>query len=144
MTGTVTAGRHRLAALLLSAVLASCSSDSLTAPTSAAQLDGTWRLFQMTSGDGVHNEDLTAGRFNVVISGSTLTAKADCNSCSGTSTLSGATLTIGPLGCTFALCASESIASRFTGLLTGALTVRVNDRLLQLNDAQGGELRFEK
>ena len=29
-------------------------------------------------------------------------------------------------------------------MLTGALTVRINDRLLQLNDAQGGELRFEK
>ena len=144
MTGHVTAVRHRLAALLLSAALASCSNDSLTAPTSAAQLDGTWRLFQMTSSAGVHNEDLNAGRFNVVISGSTLTAKADCNSCSGTSTLSGATLTVSPLACTFALCASEPIASRFTGLLTGALTVRVNDRLLQLNDAQGGELRFEK
>ena len=71
-------------------------------------------------------------------------AKADCNSCSGTSTLSGATLTIGALACTFALCASEPIASRFTGLLTGALTVRINDRLLQLNDTRGGELRFEK
>ena len=37
---------------------------TLTSPTSPAQLDGTWRLFQMTSSAGVHNEDLAAGRFN--------------------------------------------------------------------------------
>ena len=60
--------------LLLSAALrASCSNDTLTAPTSAAQLDGTWRLFQMTSSAGVHNEDLTAGRFNVAFSASACT-----------------------------------------------------------------------
>ncbi len=49
-----------------------------------------------------------------------------------------------PLACTLAACASAPIDTRFTGLLTGPLTVRLNNRLLQLNDAQGGELRFQK
>ncbi len=81
MTHLATAVRRRFAAVLLFAALgASCSNDSLTAPTSPDQLDGTWRLSQMTSGGVVHNEDLNAGRFNVTFSAGILNAKADCNS----------------------------------------------------------------
>jgi heat shock protein HslJ len=136
----------RTAVLLLAAAAtaASCSDNNLTSPTSPAQLDGTWRLFQMTSSAGVHNEDLTAGRFNVTFANNTIQAKADCNTCSGPATLSASTLTVGPLACTRAACATAPIDTRFTGLLDGALTVRINARLLQLNNTTGGELRFEK
>ena len=130
--------------LVAAATASSCSDNNLTSPTSPAQLDGTWRLFQMTSSAGVHNEDLAAGRFNVTFNAGTLQAKADCNSCSGPASLSGSTLTVGALTCTLAACASAPIDGRFRALLSGALTVRINARLLQLNDAQGGELRFEK
>lgn len=122
----------------------SCSDGTLTSPTSAADLEGTWRLFQMTTGAGVHNEDLNAGRFNITLSASTLQARADCNSCGGSASLSGSTLTVGPLACTLAACATAPLDTRFTGLLTGPLTVRLNNRVLQLNNAQGGELRFQK
>ena len=122
---------------------ASCSNDTLTSPTSAAQLNGTWRLFQMTQGGTVHNEELTAGRFNVTFATNRLDAKADCNTCTGPTTLSGSTLTVSALACTRATCASAPIDTRFTSVLNGAVTVRINDRLLQLNSAQG-ELRFER
>ena len=132
-------------ALLLATGAASCSKDeTLTSPTSSAQIDGTWRLIQMTSSAGVPNEELTAGRFNVTFANAGVQAKADCNTCAGAATLSGAPLTVGALACTRAACASAPLDTRFTGLLDGPLTVRVNARLLQLNNSTGGELRFEK
>ena len=132
-------------AMLVAVGAASCSKDdTLTSPTSPAQIDGTWRLIQMTSSAGVHDEELTAGRFNVAFANAALQAKADCNTCAGAATLAGATLTVGPLACTRAACASAPLDTRFASLLDGPLTVRVNARLLQLNNATGGELRFEK
>jgi heat shock protein HslJ len=122
---------------------ASCSNETLTSPTSAEQLNGTWRLFQMTQGGAVHNETPTAGRFNATFVTGRIDLKADCNTCSGPATLSGSTLTVGALACTTAACASAPIDTRFTSVLSGAVTVRINDRLLQLNSAQG-ELRFER
>jgi heat shock protein HslJ len=90
------------------------------------------------------DDTLTAGRFNVAFANAALQAKADCNACAGAATLAGATLTVGPLACTRAACASAPLDTRFASLLDGPLTVRVNARLLQLNNATGGELRFEK
>ena len=133
-----------LAGIALIAIGAtSCSNDTLTSPTSASQLNGTWRLFQMTQGGTVHNEALTAGRFSVTFSTDRVDAKADCNTCTGPATLSGSTLTVSALACTRAACASAPVDTRFTSVLSGAVTVRINDRLLQLNSAQG-ELRFER
>lgn len=131
------------AAVVLLAAIGGCSDNRLTSPTSPNQLDGTWRLFQMTSPAGVHNEDLAGGRFNVTLSNGAIQAKADCNTCNGTTALSESTLTIGALACTRAACASAPLDTRFTGLLDGALTVRINARLLQLNSTVG-ELRFER
>jgi heat shock protein HslJ len=124
---------------------ASCSEDAgLTSPTTAAQLDGTWRLYEMTDSSGVHREDLSAGRFSVTFSIGSIQVKADCNTCAGAANLSGSTLTVNALGCSRAACSSAPVDGRFTTLLSGAQTVRLNDRLLQLNAAQGGELRFER
>ena len=149
MTGHVMQlpARVRWAGLALAALvaisIASCSKDTLTSPTSSTELDGTWRLFQMTTGSTVHNEDLSAGRFGVTFATGRVEAKADCNQCTGAATLSGSTLTVNALACTRAACASAPLDTRFSGLLSGALTVRLNNRLLQLNSVQG-ELRFER
>lgn len=134
-------GMAGIALILIGA--ASCSSDTLTSPTSASQLNGTWRLSQMTQGGTVHNETLTAGRFSVTFAADRIDAKADCNTCTGPAPLSGSTLTVSALACTRAACASAPLDTRFTSVLNGAVTVRINDRLLQLNSAQG-ELRFER
>ncbi len=131
------------AAVLIAICTASCSNETLTSPTSSTQLEGTWRLFQMTTGSTVHNEDLAASRFGVTFTTGRIEARADCNQCTGAATLSGATLTVNALACTRAACVSAPLDTRFSGLLTGALTVRINERLLQLNSSQG-ELRFER
>lgn len=129
----------------LAAAGAACSDDNLTSPTSPAQLEGTWRLQQMTAtGNGVHNEDLTAGRFNATFGTGTVVVKADCNTCNGTTSLSGSTLTVSALSCSLAACASAPIDGRYTAFFNGPpLTVRINNRLLQLNSDRG-ELRLEK
>lgn len=120
-----------------------CSDDSLTSPTSPAQLEGTWRLQQMTTSAGVHNEDLGANRFSATFSTSAVSLKADCNTCTGTTSLSGATLTVSGLACTLAACGSAPTDTRFSGFFQGPITVRINNRLLQLN-AGNSELRLEK
>lgn len=130
-------------AALITTIASGCTEAGLTSPSSPTDLDGTWRLTQMTTAVGVHNEPPTAGRFAVTFSTGRLSAKADCNVCGGTATVSGATLTVGSLACTLAACASAPLDTRFTGVLHGALTVRVNPRLLQLN-SDAGELRFER
>ena len=129
--------------MLIGACAAACSNDTLTSPSSSTELDGTWRLVQMTSGGTVHNEALTAGRFNATFTTGRVEATADCNRCTGPATLSGSTLTVSALACTRAACASAPLDTRFTSLLDGPLTVRLNERLLQLNSSQG-ELRFER
>jgi heat shock protein HslJ len=69
--------------------------------------------------------------------------KADCNTCNGTTTLTGATLTVSALACPRAACSSAPLDTRFTNLVDATQTVRINNRLLQLNSDRG-ELRFEK
>lgn len=138
------ATRAGVAGVVLMAVwAAACSNETVTAPTSSTQLDGTWRLSQMTASGSVHNEALTAGRFDVTFATGRIEAKADCNRCAGAASLSGAMLTMSPLACTRAACASAPLDTRFASLLDGTVTVRVNQRLLQLNSSLG-ELRFER
>lgn len=138
-----------LAALGLAVVLAAgasgCSEEGLTAPTSATQVNGTWRLQQMagTGNTGVHNEDLNANRFSATFSTGRVELKADCNTCTGAANISGATLSVNALACTRAACASTPLDTRFSAFFDGAITVRVNSRLLQLNSDRG-ELRLEK
>lgn len=129
--------------LAVAATGVACSDDSLTSPTSPAQLEGTWRLQQMTTSAGVHVEDLSANRFNAVFGSGTVAVKADCNVCNGTAVLSGATLTVSALACTRAACASAPTDTRYAAFFDGPLTVRISNRLLQLNSDRG-ELRLEK
>ena len=137
--------RMRLWAVLIAlAATLSCSDGTLTSPTSSADLEGTWRLNQMTTSAGVHNEDLNAGRFSITLS-------ARPSRCAPTATpAADRRASRAPPSpwvrwrARFAACASAPIDTRFTGLLTGALTVRLNNRLLQLNNPQGSELRFQK
>jgi heat shock protein HslJ len=142
---SMTVSRLVMAAVLACAASAcSNSNDSLLSPSNTAPLDGTWRLTRMTSAAGVHDEALSANRFNVTFTGSSLSAKVDCNRCGGSSTLADNTLTLGPLACTRAACQSSPIDTQFEALLSGTKTVTVSDRVLVLSGADGSALRFEK
>ena len=138
--------RSVAAAAILAGLLSACStsSESLLSPSSTAPLDGTWRLTRMTSAAGIHDEALTANRFNVTFTGSSLSAKVDCNRCGGSSTLADDTLILGALACTRAACASSPVDSQFAALLAGTKTVSVNYRVLVLSGTDGSALRFER
>jgi heat shock protein HslJ len=148
MTAAASGQRRRHAGALLLAVcgVVGCSGgDTLTSPTSAAELQGRWRLFWLSDATGVHREDLSADRFALTFSAGRLDVEADCNTCTATTTLTDSTLAVDALACTRAACASAPLDTRFTALLDGRLTVRINSRVLQLNPPQGqGELRFER
>ena len=124
------------------------SSSAPTSPSAAAtaapaaltveQLAGTWNLVsiqptgqgaQMTPPDASYTLSFATGR---------LSARADCNSCTGAFTLSGRTLTAGPaLACTRAACATMAFENLYTSLLSGESTVTVSAGTLVLTSDRG-------
>ena len=107
------------ALLLLSA--AACS-DAPTAPTPAqassasayvaAQLDGTWSLTSIHPAGQSPQQRPANATYAITFAESRLSTRTDCNVCSGTFSVSGATLTAGPnLACTRAACPTASFES---------------------------------
>jgi len=69
--------------------------------------------------------------------------KADCNRASGSFTVNGATLTIGPMAVTKAYCGSASLDGEFLSLLGGETVATVSTTSLVLSSARGA-LRFSR
>lgn len=69
--------------------------------------------------------------------------KADCNRASGSFTVNGATLTIGPMAVTKAYCGSASLDGEFLSLLGGETVATVSTTSLVLASARGA-LRFSR
>jgi heat shock protein HslJ len=67
-----------------------------------------------------------------------LSTRVDCNTCSGTFALSGATLTAGPaLACTRAACPTMAFETAYTGILSGDSTVTLSGSTLVLSSERG-------
>ena len=66
-----------------------------------------------------------------------LAVKADCNTCSGSYTLNGASLQIGPLACTRAFCGAASNDTAFLDILTNARTYGVLGAELTIDSSKG-------
>jgi heat shock protein HslJ len=114
------------------------------AAVTADQLAGTWSLVSIqTTGQSV---ELTPPGATYTLSFATgrLSTKADCNSCSAAFTVSGQTLTAGPLmACTRAACPTMAFESAYITLLSGESTATLSARALVLSSDRG-ELRFAK
>lgn len=136
---------RRLTAVALLALLSQgCQeSDLLTAPTSAARIDGTWRLVKMESGGVALTEAPTAGRFAITFADDRVLLKAECNTCAGGTKLVGDVLTVEPLACTRALCASSPLDVQVTQAVQGSHTVRLDATRLVLTSDRG-EVRFQR
>lgn len=117
--------------------------DLLTAPTSAARIDGTWRLVKVESGGVALTEPPTAGRFALTFADDRALLKAECNTCAGLTRLDGDLLTIEPLACTRALCQSSPLDVQVTRAVEGTHTVRLDATRLVLTSGRG-EVRFER
>ena len=112
----------------------------LTAPGGALNIEtnATWKLQSLVRGDqaGATIKDPSLFTLSLAEDG-TLQARADCNRASGGYTVSGSTLSIGPLASTKAYCASAPLDTDYLMLLSGENTVSVSGSTLQLSSPRG-------
>ena len=127
-TSRVSAGMFAVAVMTIAA--ASCGES----PTSPSDLTGKmWRLVAIEPATGPSIAVADGSRYWVeFLSETRLSARADCNTCSGSYTLNGATVTIGPLACTRAFCGEASLDTPFTQGLTDARELTLDEQLLQI------------
>jgi heat shock protein HslJ len=141
--------------LVLAASLTVACSDSSSTPTSpssssssgspaltASQIAGTWTLVSLQP-DGQPLQVAPAG-YALTLADGRLSARADCNSCSASYTLTGQLLTTSPqFACTRAACATMAFESAYTSALAGQSTVSLAGDTLVLTSARG-VLRFSR
>ena len=140
-----------LLALLVAALTAACT-QSVTSPTAAslppsaayttAQLEGTWTLAWIErAGEAKQNRPFDAS-YTLSFSDGRLSTRVDCNSCGGSFSVNGTTLTAGPnLACTRAACPTMAFENAYTAILSGDSSVVVTGSTLTLSSARG-QLQF--
>ncbi|MFN7976625.1 MAG: META domain-containing protein [Vicinamibacterales bacterium] len=136
--------RARTLTLLVVLAAAGCSEgDLLTAPTSAAKVDGSWNLVSLTAGTLSLTEAKTANRFGLTLSGDRALFKADCNTCAGDFRLDNDVITLSLQACTKAVCTSSPLDTQVIAALDGKHTVRLDATRLQFSSSRG-EIKFER
>ena len=135
------------AVLLLVAAMTAACAQSVTSPTAAqvagpaytaAQLEGTWTLAWIEmSGQARQNRPFDAA-YTLSFADSRLSTRVDCNSCGGSFSVNGTTLTAGPnLACTRAACPTMAFENAYTAILSGDSSVVVTGSMLTLSSARG-------
>ncbi len=110
--------------------------DVFTGPS--AVIGGVWKLQSLEAiGIGLVNIPQPANYTVEFRDGGQLAVKADCNSCSGSYSISGESLKIGAMACTLAFCGSASFDSAFLAVLTNASTFGVKGNELTINSSKG-------
>ncbi len=110
--------------------------DVLTGPS--AVMGGAWKLQSLEAqGIGLVNIPQPANYTVEFRDGGQLAVKADCNSCSGTYSISGESLKVGAVACTLAFCGSASFDTAFRAVLTSANTFSVKGNDLTINSLKG-------
>jgi len=130
-----------LVCFLALSVSPACGKPS-TSPS--AIIGGVWKIRSIGTPTGpVFGVTNTAGYTLSFLDGGKLAARADCNVCSGTYSISGDTLQIPPLSCTKAVCAPGSYDTLFLDVLTNATTFGVQGIELSIESPKG-TLRMEQ
>jgi heat shock protein HslJ len=114
-------------------------------PTSLAiETNAVWHLRSITEADGaIHSID-DPGLFTLTLTdGGNVAARVDCNRASGGYTISGNTVSIGPLASTKAYCGTASLDSEFLTLLGGVTTATASGTTLHLSSSRGA-LTFDR
>jgi len=115
---------------------AGCSDDDLTSPS--AVIGGVWKLQSLEiPGRGLVQIPVPANYTAEFKEGGLLAVKADCNSCSGTYSISGESMKIKAMACTTAFCGTASFDTAFLAVLNSANTFEVSDGELTINSLQG-------
>jgi heat shock protein HslJ len=129
------------AAICLGLTAASCAERSPTVP-SAVDLTGSWTLASVQPVGQPEQPAPAGATYTISFADGRLSTRADCNTCSGSFTLSGLTLTAGPaIACTRAACPTMAFESVYTSLLGGDSTVTLSGDTLLLESSRG-RLRF--
>jgi len=122
---------------------AGCTTDIVTAPTTE-QLAGSWALVSIQPAGKAEQPTPAGVSYSVTFAAGRVTARADCNNCSGVFALSGSTLTAGPtLICTRAACPTMAFENMYTLILAGDSTVGLSGSKLTLTSPRG-VLRFTR
>jgi len=143
-----------LAALVVIASLFGCAERSTTqmgpstvagAPVlTAEQLSGTWTLVSIQPAGQADQPTPPGASYTLTLVEGHLSTRVDCNLCNGAFTLSGQTLTAGPLlACTRAACPTMAFENSYTSLLSGDSTVTLSTNVLALSSSRG-VLRFAR
>lgn len=139
-------------AVVLTAAACSATPSSPTAPSSitgstsltAEVLASTWRLQSIQTAGQREQAAPVGADYSATFENGRISARADCNLCSGQATFSSGAITIGPvLACTRAACPTMEFESVFVSLLAGDHVAVVDGRLLTLQSNRG-VVRFER
>ena len=113
-----------------------CGDDDLTSPSTV--IGGVWKLQSLEiPGKGLVQIPIPANYTVEFKDGGQVAIKADCNSCSGTYSISGEAMKISAMACTTAFCGSASFDTAFLAVLNSANTFGVKDGELTINSLQG-------
>jgi len=117
---------------------------SASRPPTVDQLAGTWTLQSLQPAGDAEQTRPAGATYTLTFAEGRLSTRADCNTCGGTFSLTGQTLTAGPaLACTRAACPTMAFESVYTGLLGGDSNVTLSDGALVLSSTRG-VLRFTR
>jgi heat shock protein HslJ len=110
----------------------------------ADQLSGTWTLVSIQPAGQADQPTPPGANYTLTFADGRLSTRVDCNVCNGAFTLSGQTLTAGPvMACTRAACPTIAFENDYTTLLSGESTVTLSSNALALSSARG-VLRFTR
>ncbi len=110
----------------------------------AIEPNAVWYLRSIVSADGALFTIVDPNLFTLMLTGDgKVTARADCNRASGGYSISGHTLSIGPIASTRAYCATAPVDQRFLMLLGGDNVVTASDATLELSSPRG-TLKFTR
>jgi heat shock protein HslJ len=132
---------HRTACLLTAALAASaCGGERPPVADEAAIVDVEWRLLNLPdvvrAGPGELVPEPRPYTLRLRPDGRAA-VRSDCNSCSGSYTLAGPTLTFGPLACTRAYCGEASLDPKYPQALETARSWELDGPLLLISTPAG-------
>ena len=137
--------RHQTGITLLAlatGLASACGGGLATGPSAVA--GGVWKVRSIETSAGglvaVNRPENYTVEFG---EGGRISARADCNTCSGTYSISGASLQIGALACTRAFCGTDSNDREFLEILGGATKLAVRGIELSI-DSPKGTLRLNR
>ena len=117
-------------------IVAGCS-NTTTSPTRGS-IDGVWRIISIQPASQPAQTAPVSAQYQVEFDDGRASARVDCNTCTGSFTLNGNTLTVGPaLACTRAACATASYESAVVSLLAGEHQISATLHNLTLTSSRG-------